>query len=185
TLPFAHKVKDIGKRYRIIDDMNYLNNVLLSNCNLKNQFGTLLHQFEPSKIDYTITNGIAWDGHDKSDNADFVKYGKAVKTIQYSYGLLKTSDSAFFALHIFKKYPRLAKYLAAKFPYLIIDEAQDTSEIQHSILEMLYNEGLKNIDLVGDPYQCLYEWRDASPELFLQKFDDTENWKGIYLTENR
>lgn len=185
TLPFAHKVKDIGKRYRIIDDMNYLNSVLLSNWNLKNQFGTLLHRFEPSKIDYTIANGIAWDGHDKSDNADFVMYGKAVKTIQYSYGLLKTSDSAFFALHILKKYPRLAKYLAAKFPYLIIDEAQDTSEIQHSILEMLYNEGLKNIDLVGDPYQCLYQWRDASPELFLQKFDDTENWQGIYLTENR
>lgn len=185
TLPFAHKVKDIGKRYRIIDDMNYLNSVLRSNWDLKNQFGLLLHQFEPSKIDYTFKNGITWDGHDKSNNADFVRYGKAVKTIQYSYGLLKTSDSAFFASLIFKKYPRLAKYLAAKFPYLIIDEAQDTSEIQHSILEMLFNEGLKNIDLVGDPYQCLYQWRDASPELFLQKFDDTKNWKGIYLTENR
>jgi len=185
TLPFAHKVKDVGKRYRIIDDMNYLNGVFLSNWNLKNQFGTLLHRFDPSKIDFTASNGIAWDGHDKSADADFVKYGKAVKTIQFSYGLLKTSDSAFFALHIFKKFPRLAKYLAAKFPYLIIDEAQDTSEIQHSILEMLYNEGLENIDLVGDPYQCLYQWRDASPELFLQKFDDTVNWQGIYLTENR
>ena len=50
---------------------------------------------------------------------------------------------------------------------------------------MLYNEGLKNIDLVGDPYQCLYQWRDASPELFHQKFDDKINWHGIYLTENR
>jgi DNA helicase-2/ATP-dependent DNA helicase PcrA len=185
TLPFAHKVKDVGKRYRIIDDMNYLNGVFLSNWNLKNQFGTLLHRFDPSKIDFTASNGIAWDGHDKSADTDFVKYGKAVKAIQFSNGLLKTSDSAFFALHIFKKFPQLAKYLAAKFPYLIIDEAQDTSEIQHSILEMLYNEGLENIDLVGDPYQCLYQWRDASPELFLQKFDDTENWKGIYLTENR
>lgn len=185
TLPFAHKVKDIGKRYRIIDDTEYLDRIFQTNYKLNNAFGNLLHRFQPSKIDYTILNGIAWDGHDKSDDADFVKYGKAVKTLQFSFGLLKTSDSAFFAYHILKKYPRLAKYLAAKFPYLIIDEAQDTSEIQHSILEMLYNEGLKNIDLVGDPYQCLYQWRDASPELFLQKFDDTENWKGIYLTENR
>lgn len=162
TLPFAHRVKDVGKRYRIIDDMNYLNGVFLSSWNLKNQFGTLLHRFDPSKIDFTASNGIAWDGHDKSADADFVKYGKAVKEIQFSHGLLKTSDSAFFALLIFKKFPRLARYLAAKFPYIIIDEAQDTSEIQHSILEMLYNEGLKNIDLVGDPYQCLYQWRDAS-----------------------
>ena len=185
TLPFAHKVKDIGKRYQIIDDTEYLDRIFQTNWKLNKDFGNLLHRFPPSKIDYTIVNGIAWDGHDKSDDADFVKYGKAVKTLQFSFGLLKTSDSAFFAFHILKKYPRLAKYLAAKFPYLIIDEAQDTSEIQHSILEMLYNEGLKNIDLVGDPYQCLYQWRDASPELFLEKFDDAVNWKGIYLTENR
>ncbi|MCX6223078.1 MAG: ATP-dependent helicase [Bacteroidia bacterium] len=185
TLPFAHKLKDIGKRYRIIDDTGYLDTIFQSNWKLNKDFGNLLHRFQPSKIDYTIENGIAWNGHDKSDDADFVKYGKAIKTTQFSMGLLKTTDSAFFAYHILKKYPRLAKYLATKFPYLIIDEAQDTSEIQHSILERLYNEGLKNIDLVGDPYQCLYQWRDASPELFLQKFDDTVNWKGIYLTENR
>lgn len=185
TLPFAHNLKNIGKRYRIIDDMNYLKGIFMANWQLKSEYGTLLHKFDPSKIDYSITNGIVWDGHDKSNDPHFVKYGKAVKKLQFSYGLLKTSDSAFFAFHILKKYPRLAKYIAAKFSYLMIDEAQDTSEIQHSILEMLYNGGLKNIDLVGDPYQCLYQWRDASPELFLQKFDDIENWKGLYLTENR
>lgn len=185
TLPFAHKIKDIGKRYRIIDDTGYLDRIFQSNWQLMKTFKNHLFAFPPSKIDYTISNSYSWDGHDKSTDAEFVKYGKAIKTMQINMGLLKTSDSAFFAYHILTKYSRLAKYLAAKFPYLIIDEAQDTSEIQHSILEMLYNEGLKNIDLVGDPYQCLYQWRDASPELFLQKFDDTKNWKGIYLTENR
>ncbi|GAB1452406.1 hypothetical protein MASR2M47_24620 [Draconibacterium sp.] len=185
TLPFAHKVNDIGKRYRIIDDIGYLDRIFQSNWQLMKTFKSHLFAFPPSKIDYTINNSYSWDGHDKSGDAEFVKYAKTIKTMQIKLGLLKTSDSAFFAYHILKKYPRIGKYLAAKFPYLIIDEAQDTSEIQHSILEMLYKEGLKNIDLVGDPYQCLYQWRDASPELFLQKFDDTVNWKGIYLTENR
>lgn len=185
TLPFAHKLKDVGKRYKIIDDTSYLDGIFQSDWQLMRTYKTYLFAFAPSKIDYTINNGYSWDGHNKSDDAEFVKYAKAVKTKQIGLGLLKTSDSAFFAYHILKKYPRIAKYLAAKFPYLIIDEAQDTSEIQHSILEILYNEGLKNIDLVGDPYQCLYQWRDASPELFLQKFDDSANWRGIYLTENR
>lgn len=185
TLPFAHKLKDIGKRYRIVDDMSYLNRIFLSNWGLKKEFGALMHKFDPSKIDYTITNEISWDGHDKSADADFVKYGTAIKKLQFSYGLLKTSDSAFFAYYILKKIPRIAKYIAACFPYLIIDEAQDTSEIQHAILEMLYNEGLQHIDLVGDPYQCLYQWRNASPDLFLKKFDDNGNWNGIHLTENR
>lgn len=185
TLPFAHKINNIGKRYRIIDDIGYLDRIFQSNWQLMKTFKNHLFSFSPSKIDYTINNSYSWDGHDKSGDAEFVKYARTIKTMQIKMGLLKTSDSAFFAYDILKKYPRLGKYLAAKFPYLIIDEAQDTSEIQHSILEMLYNEGLKNIDLVGDPYQCLYQWRDASPELFLQKFDDTLNWKGIYLTENR
>lgn len=185
TLPFAHKVHEIGKRYRIIDDSSYLDRVFQCDWQLMKTFKNYLFAFAPSKIDYMINNSFSWDGHDKSADAKFVQYARTIKTKQINMGLLKTSDSTFFAYHILKKYPRLARYLAAKYPYLIIDEAQDTSEMQHSILEMLYNEGLKNIDLVGDPYQCLYQWRDASPELFLQKFDDTENWKGIYLSENR
>jgi len=185
TLPFAHKVKDVGKRYRIIDDMDHLRNILKSNWNLSRSFGSIIHRFDPSKIDLTANGGFAWDGHDKSDDSEFVKYAQAVKKAQIELGLLKTSDSAFLALNILKKYPRLAKYIAHKFPHLIIDEAQDTSELQHSILEILYNEGLKNIDLVGDPYQCLYQWRNASPQLFLEKFDDKEKWNGIHLTENR
>lgn len=185
TLPFAHKIKDIGKRYRIIDDMSYLDNIFQSNWQLAKTYKNYLFAYAPSKIDFTIDNGIAWDGHNKSDDVEFAKYGKAIKSLQIDMGLLKTSDSAFFAFAILNKYPRLAKYIASKFPYLIIDEAQDTSEIQHSILELLYNGGLEHIDLVGDPYQCLYQWRDASPDLFLQKFDDKTNWKGITLTENR
>ena len=41
--------------------------------------------------------------------------GKAVKTIQFAYGLLKTSDSAFFALSHFQRFPRLARYLRPNF----------------------------------------------------------------------
>lgn len=185
SLPFAHKVKNIGKRYRIIDDISYLDKVFQSNWQLIKTFKNNLYAFAPSKIDYTIDGSFSWDGHDKSGDGEFVKYAKVIKVMQIEMGLLKTSDSAFLAYHILKKYPRISKYLASRFPYLIVDEAQDTSVVQHSIIEMLYKEGLKNIDLVGDPYQCLYQWRNASPELFLQKFDDKENWNGINLTENR
>lgn len=185
TLPFAHKIKNIDKRYRIIDDNRYLDNIFLSDWQLKKNYSDKLYRFAPSLIDYTIDGGISWKGFDKSGDEDFVKYAKIIKKKQFDFGLLKTSDSAFFAYHILKKYPRIAKYLATKFPYIIVDEAQDTSEIQHSIIEMLFEQGLKNIDLVGDPYQCLYQWRNASPELFLKKFDDKANWNGINLSENR
>ncbi|MBK8777318.1 MAG: UvrD-helicase domain-containing protein [Saprospiraceae bacterium] len=87
-----------------------------------------MYQYAPSKIDFTLNNGYSWDGHDKSTDSSFIKYGQAIKEAQIQMGLLKTSDSAFFALNLLKKHPRIAKYLAFKFQYLIIDEAQDTSE---------------------------------------------------------
>jgi len=185
TLPFIHKIKNIGRRFRIVDDMTYIDRLFLTNGLFLKTHGNLPHKFTPSKIDYTINGNITWDGHDKNDDANFVKYGKAVKQIQWNAGLLKTSDSALFALWILKKHPQVSKYLSAKYPYLIIDEAQDTSEIQHAILNELIKGGLQNLDLVGDPYQCLYQWRDASPDLFLQKFDDLQNWNGLRLSENR
>jgi superfamily I DNA/RNA helicase len=185
TLPFAHKLNRIDRRYHIIDNIEYLDKVFQSNWQLIAAHKKYIFAYSPSKIDFTLSGSFSWDGHDKSADVNFLKYAKDIKETQINMGLLKTSDSAFFAYHILNKFPRLAEYLAARFSYIIIDEAQDTSEIQYSILEMLAKGGIENIDLVGDPYQCLYQWRDANPELFLQKFDDAENWNGIYLTENR
>lgn len=185
TLPFVHKIMDVGKRWRIVDDYAYIDRLFENNWQFIKKYKNLCYAFRPSKVDFTITDGISWDGKDKSADADFVTYGRAVKTIQYNAGLLKTSDSAVFALRILKKIPRIATYLSARYPYLIIDEAQDTSEIQHALLQALIDNGLKHVDLVGDPYQCLYQWRDANPELFLKKFDDMVNWQGLRLTENR
>ena len=87
---------------------------------------------------------------------------------------MKTTDSAFIALKIIKEFPQIAKYLAYRFPHIIIDEAQDTSEIQHSIFDQLIEGGLRNIEFVGDPHQALYEWRDAKPEIFYSKFKSSE-----------
>jgi len=185
TLPFIHKLLGGDKRFRIVDDVSYIDRLFRNNWQYIKAYKNLIYRFEPSKIDFDINGSIVWDGHDKSGDADFVKYGKAIKGGQYKALLLKTSDSAFLALQILRKFPRISKYLVARFPYLIIDEAQDTSEIQHAILDELIKGGLQHLDLVGDPYQCLYQWRNASPELFLNKFDDKENWNGMRLTENR
>ena len=185
TLPFVHKVMNIGKRFRIVDDMTFIDRLFVNNGQFLRKYGALIHRFPPHKIDYTINCGVSWDGHDKNSDAAFVEYGIAVKKYQWNAGLLKTSDSALIALQLLKKFPQVSKYLSSRYPYLIIDEAQDTSEIQHAIIDKLISGNLSNIDLVGDPYQCLYQWRDASPDLFLHKFDDIVNWQGLCLSENR
>ncbi|MEX1015060.1 MAG: UvrD-helicase domain-containing protein, partial [Candidatus Paceibacterota bacterium] len=99
-------------------------------------------------------------------------------------GYANQNDSNYFSLQLLEKFPDLAKSLAVKFPFLIIDEAQDTSEIQMQIIEKLIDNGLEEIMLVGDPDQALYEWNEARPDFLEEKFN---NWKenSISLNENR
>jgi len=53
--------------------------------------------------------------------------------------------------------------------YIQVDEAQDSSESQFHLVEMLSRVN-QNLFLVGDPDQTIYEWRGAKPE-YLVEFD--------------
>ncbi|MFW6138700.1 MAG: UvrD-helicase domain-containing protein [Spirochaetota bacterium] len=53
--------------------------------------------------------------------------------------------------------------------HILIDEFQDTSEIQWRVLEQMVNAGKQtggSIFYVGDVKQSIYRWRGGSPELF-------------------
>lgn len=100
-----------------------------------------------------------------------------------SHGYATQADANYFALKILRDYPQIADALAKRFPTVMVDEAQDTSRIQMDILDLLIKHGVQEMMLVGDPNQAIYEWREAEPRLFLQKY---EEWKenSVTLTEN-
>jgi len=98
-------------------------------------------------------------------------------------GYATQNDANYFAMKILEKYPKVAQSIVARFPYLIVDETQDTSDIQMRIIDLLIENGLNEVMLVGDPDQAIFEWNDARPELFIQKFNEWEN--SIILNENR
>lgn len=98
-------------------------------------------------------------------------------------GFATQSDANYFAMKILEEFPQIAKAVSLRFPYLIVDEAQDTSEIQMRIIDLLITSGLNEVMLVGDPDQAIFEWNDARPDLLNQKFDDWEN--SIVLNESR
>ncbi|RUM29700.1 MAG: ATP-dependent DNA helicase Rep [Aquifex sp.] len=55
------------------------------------------------------------------------------------------------------------------FKYIMVDEYQDTNNIQYEILKLLAD---RNICAIGDPNQCIYEWRDARPDNILRFIED-------------
>lgn len=98
-------------------------------------------------------------------------------------GFATQSDANYFAMKILEDFPIIASAIALRFPYLIVDEAQDTSDIQMRIIDLLVENGLSQVMLVGDPDQAIFEWNDARPGLLNQKFNEWEN--SVVLNENR
>jgi len=98
-------------------------------------------------------------------------------------GYATQSDANYFSMKILEAFPQIAKAVALRFPYLIVDEAQDTSDIQMRIIDLLIENGLNQVMLVGDPDQAIFEWNDARPDLLNQKFDAWGN--SVVLNESR
>ncbi|MDW8032221.1 MAG: ATP-dependent helicase [Aquificaceae bacterium] len=55
------------------------------------------------------------------------------------------------------------------FDFLLVDEFQDTNTVQYKIIKLLSKE---NLCVVGDPNQCIYEWRFARPDNILRFKED-------------
>lgn len=206
TLPFYNLLNRDFKRPKILDHTDILDEIW--KLKYKNKKGVLVdglqhsinqfkaknnrsvyHLYLPSKIRIESDGSYSVEGkqpaNDKVDIEVFQKYCQHIKKYQFTKGLISTGDSAFIALHILKNNPQIANWLSKRFPIIIIDEAQDNSLIQHNIFYELAKNGLKNIELIGDPYQSLYEWRDANPKEFMKKYNDDDGWYSLNLTDNR
>jgi len=68
-----------------------------------------------------------------------------------------------------------------KFKYIMIDEFQDISKIQYSIVRLLAPE---NIYIVGDDDQSIYHFRGSRPQFLLNFEMDYENCKKVILDIN-
>lgn len=207
TLPFYNILNRDFNRPKILDHTNILDDMWRVQYKNKktgkiqdglqykiNQFKdkngrSIFHSYLPSQIRIEKDNSFSVEGkkpsRSKVDPKVFNDYCKYIKRTQFKKGLISTGDSAFIALHILRTNPKICQWLALRFPFIIIDEAQDNSLTQHAIFEELSKQGLKNIELIGDPYQSIYEWRDANPNEFLKKYNEDNSWKSFELTDNR
>ncbi len=70
-------------------------------------------------------------------------------------------DLLFNTVYMLQKIPDLARQLAYRFRYVVVDEYQDTNDVQYELLKLLINED-KNVTVVGDDDQSIYGWRGAN-----------------------
>ena len=107
------------------------------------------------------------------------EYNELLKQVKKEKNIVDFSDIEHMALKILLKRennnyvptPIALKY-KDKFKEIAIDEYQDSNLVQESILTSISNG--KNIFMVGDVKQSIYKFRQARPELFLDKYETYE-----------
>lgn len=71
---------------------------------------------------------------------------------------------------------RIAKEISARYTEIMVDEYQDTNEIQDAIYKAISKDG-KNRFMVGDIKQSIYRFRLADPTIFLKKYKTYRDWQ--------
>jgi len=122
----------------------------------------------------------------RSGDANALAQVKVAKRRLNSAGFATQTDADYFAMKVLEYYEVVATAVARRFPVIMVDEAQDSSAIQMAILDLLVKHGVKDMILIGDPDQAIFEWRDARPDLLAKKAEQG-SWKekSGRLTNNR
>ena len=97
--------------------------------------------------------------------------------------LMDFDDQMAYAYTILQKYPAVLSTFQERFPYICVDEAQDTSRIQHAIIRLLASKS-ENLFMVGDEDQSIYGFRAAWPDALLSFEADHPGAKILLMEEN-
>lgn len=86
-------------------------------------------------------------------------------------------------LHLLRDYPDILGEYQRRFLYIMVDEYQDTNHIQYEIIKMLAAAS-RNLCVVGDDDQCIYQWRGADIRNILDFEKDFKEARVIKLEQN-
>ena len=87
------------------------------------------------------------------------------------------------AVLLFESRPEVRETWRARFPYLLVDEYQDTNRAQYELVRLLAGPG-GNLTVVGDEDQSIYSWRGARISNILDFERDFEGARVFRLEEN-
>jgi len=86
-------------------------------------------------------------------------------------------------LNLFYQYDPIREKYAARFEHVLVDEFQDTNEIQYDLVRYLSSVH-KNLFVVGDEDQSIYRWRGADYRNVLRFEEDYTDFNKILLEQN-
>lgn len=186
-IDFYTRTHGSGKAFTLISDDSKLSQ-LVSDLyrKLSGEFATQNVTKELRKfITYAKNMMLSKEEIGKLDT-DFKKFPElynSYNSILRQKSYMDYDDQMVYANQILERYPDILAHFQDSFPYICVDESQDTSKIQHSIIHLLAQKS-GNIFMVGDEDQSIYGFRAAYPDALIQFEHTYPNARVLLMEEN-
>ncbi len=124
---------------------------------------------------YTVYDSLEDYVNEYLSTKDFVmclldtakKFDDEVKKMKLDENIFDFLDIEKFAIDILRENDEVREFYKDKFNEILIDEYQDTSDIQEYFTNLISKN---NVYMVGDIKQSIYRFRNANPDIFKDKF---------------
>ncbi len=148
--------------------------------------------FPPRSIQSEISRqkdyGITPEQYEQAAAGDYRKLviAKAYKAYQAKLAganAVDFDDIICLTVKLFEKFPDVLQHYQNLYKYILVDEYQDTNQVQYKLVSMLSAKST-NLCVVGDDDQSIYKFRGATIENILSFENEFENAKVIRLEQN-
>ena len=123
---------------------------------------------------------------EKAELPDYKKVARIYEAYQTNIeenNLVDFDDLLMLTYQILANDPKLRAETSNRYRYIMVDEYQDTNELQYKLLELLASEH-GNLCVVGDDDQSIYGWRGANIRNILDFHEHFKDTKVIKLETN-
>ncbi len=119
----------------------------------------------------------------KLEGKSFIDIYRAYESYKRERRLMDYDDQLVYGYTILKNHPEVNAVYADRFKYVCVDEAQDTSKLQHEIIKELVSKN-GNVFMVGDEDQSIYGFRAAYPRALLDFRNTYPDAKILTISNN-
>lgn len=163
--PFSHLIEGYAKGFKVLTpDNEEFEKCVTDVCSEFGRHGLTFRDFD----DFTQLR-LSPDG-EPVGNA--IERGGVTPDMAKAYwkrcGILGFVDFAniiYYSLRILHEHPEVLDAVASRFAWILVDEFQDTADLQVEILTLIAKKQRTRFLLVGDPFQSIFHFAGARPDL--------------------
>ena len=166
--PFCHLIKGYKNGFKVLTpDSAEFKQYVTATCEQYNKLNLSFQDFEEfaqlrMSVDGEPVGNALEHGALTPDMAR--TYWKRIRQA----GFIDFANIIYYSYLLLTKRPEILSYISAKFAWILVDEFQDTSDLQVEILSLIADAGRTRFLLVGDPHQSIFRFAGAQPDLAVE-----------------